>query len=66
MNEVQKVAPGEVTVSLVISDFEDAILGTMDEIFPDAEVKGCWFHFGQVRVLYIYEKIINSYYTNDS
>ena len=34
----------------IISDFELAILNTMSSRFPDSKIKGCWFHFAQVKL----------------
>ena len=31
----------------VISDYEEALMAGLQAIFPDAEVRGCWFHFAQ-------------------
>jgi len=36
-------------ISLTISDYESAIQGSMKAAFPNARVRGCWFHYGQVR-----------------
>jgi hypothetical protein len=42
--------PGEgIAARLVISDFEEAILKSMQATFPRARVRGCWFHYGQVQ-----------------
>lgn len=35
-------------VELMISDFEEAIMGAMQRAFPNARARGCWFHFAQV------------------
>ena len=34
---------------IVMSDFEEALQAGLQAIFPEAEIKGCWFHFAQVR-----------------
>ncbi len=48
MNEA---SPGEGTAAeLVISDYEEAILSSFGIVFPGARVRGCWFHYGQVRL----------------
>ena len=44
------VSPGEGTAaSLVISDYEEAIMNSFRTTFLGARVRGCWFHFGQVK-----------------
>ncbi len=49
MNEA---SPGEGTaVELVVSDFEEAILSSLGTAFPGARKRGCWFHYGQVRIV---------------
>nr|CAH0103572.1 unnamed protein product [Daphnia galeata] len=45
---VRETVPGEgFQVELCVSDFEEAILGSMHRAFPLARSRGCWFHFGQ-------------------
>ncbi|KZS06489.1 Uncharacterized protein APZ42_030044 [Daphnia magna] len=34
-------------VEVLISDFELAIMGTMQQAFPIARSRGCWFHYAQ-------------------
>ena len=47
---VRETVPGEgFQIELCVSDFEEAILGSMHRAFPLARSRGCWFHFGQVR-----------------
>lgn len=48
VEEVGRIAPGNYSVRLMISDFEEAILNTMQETFPEGRARGCWFHYGQV------------------
>lgn len=36
-------------IQLMISDYEPAILSSMEEAFPSGRSRGCWFHYGQVR-----------------
>ncbi len=37
--------------SLMISDFEQPILKSMETVFPSGKSRGCWFHFAQVRIV---------------
>lgn len=47
--EVAATVPGEdFPAEVMVSDFEIAIMSTMEETFPNGRVRGCWFHFGQV------------------
>lgn len=34
--------------AIIISDYEMAIMQAMQTIFPDARIRGCMFHYGQV------------------
>ena len=52
MAAVQQAAPGENSVRLMVSDYEEAILNTMRATFPNGRERGCWFHFGQVSWLF--------------
>jgi hypothetical protein len=38
--------------NLMISDYEVAILTAMGSQFPNARVRGCYFHQGQVRITF--------------
>ncbi len=33
---------------LLISDYEEAIMKSLQSAFPNARSRGCWFHYGQV------------------
>ena len=35
-------------VELMISDFEAAIISSMQMTFPNGRARGCWYHYGQV------------------
>lgn len=37
-----------IKVENVMSDFEDAILGSVKQAFMGCETTGCFFHYGQV------------------
>ena len=52
--EITKVDQGKSpTPSLIISDFELAILGAASSAFPTSRVRGCWFHFSQVWIEFL-------------
>ncbi len=34
--------------TLMISDYEQAILSATQTVFPTGRARGCWFHFAQV------------------
>ncbi|KZR99283.1 Uncharacterized protein APZ42_004910 [Daphnia magna] len=45
---LQEVNPGDnFEVEVLISDFELTIMGTMQQAFPNARSRGCWFHYAQ-------------------
>ena len=46
---VRELLPDSVNPSLILSDFEAALMGGIRAIWPAARVVGCWFHFSQVR-----------------
>lgn len=41
-------------VRLVMSDYERAAMTIAREIFPDSRLTGCWFHFNQVCIDFLY------------
>ncbi len=41
------------------ADFEFAIINAMENTFPEAQSRGCWYHFGQVRLLFNIHSIHN-------
>ena len=46
---IKEVLPEEVVPDIVLTDFESALQGALSAIFPTASVRGCWFHYSQVR-----------------
>ena len=50
--KLKELLPDTVNPSLVMTDYENALQDGLQSIFPDAEVKGCWFHFAQVSLLF--------------
>ena len=34
-----------------MSDYEQALQGALANLFPEADVLGCWFHYSQVSEL---------------
>ncbi len=38
----------------IMSDYEAGLQNALVESFPDATVLGCWFHFGNVNCLHIF------------
>jgi hypothetical protein len=49
LNELTGGVPA--TIISMIADFEYAILNAMETTFPAGHSRGCWYHFGQVRLL---------------
>ena len=45
---VKSLLPETVKPTLIISDYEPALMGSLSVIFPMAKVIGCWFHFTKV------------------
>ena len=45
---IKEELPDSVNPETVMCDFEAALQNGLQEIFPDAIVTGCWFHFSQV------------------
>ena len=45
---VKELLPPDVNPSLIMSDFESALMGGLREMWPAARVVGCWFHYSQV------------------
>ena len=46
--KIKEILPDSVKPDTVMSDFETALQDGLKDIFPDANVTGCWFHFSQV------------------
>ena len=46
---VKALLPDSLKPDYVMSDYETALQKGLGEIFPDAVIVGCWFHFSQVR-----------------
>ena len=62
----QKFPEADCSVSLMISDFEQAILSSTQTTFPTGRARGCWFHFAQIhffssRVLYHIKYFISNF-----
>lgn len=51
-------------LQVVISDFERAILTATRRVFPQIRMRGCWFHFARVNIIFnrYYWLRINTYY----
>ena len=47
---LKELLPSTVEPDLVMADYETALQSGLGEIFPTAQVLGCWFHFSQVRI----------------
>ena len=45
VNLAEEMFDEKIQPSLIMSDFEVAILSAMASKFPTARVKGCWFHY---------------------
>ena len=51
VNLAEEMFDEKIQPSLIMSDYEVPILSAMASKFPTARVKGCWFHYCQVRNL---------------
>ncbi|XP_067660025.1 uncharacterized protein [Haliotis asinina] len=55
----------ELFPSVVQTDYEAAAIGATERVFPDAEVRGCYFHFTQAVWRQVSEKgLVNTYKDN--
>ena len=52
-----------INLAFIIPDFESALKNTLKEVIPEAEVKGCYFHFCQC--LWRYASTHNLRYIKD-
>lgn len=32
---------------MIMTDYEDGLLGALTQVYPDATISGCWFHYSQ-------------------
>ena len=46
--KIKEELPDSVKPETVMCDFETALQNGLQEMFPEAIVTGCWFHFSQV------------------
>lgn len=64
MKELQRADPGEAAVRIVVSDYDNAMMSTMENVFPRANVRGSWMEIGQVRkccnFIRLFKKILSS------
>lgn len=37
-----------ITIELIVTDYERAMMDAFRSVFKTASVEGCWFHYGQV------------------
>ena len=44
---LRDVLPESVNPEMIMTDYEIALQGGLSQIFPNAEVVGCWFHYSQ-------------------
>ena len=47
-HKIKEELPDTVNPETIMCDFETALQNGLKEIFPEAVVTGCWFHFSQV------------------
>ena len=45
--------PEIVEPTIVLSDYEPALMGGLSMIFPTAQIVGCWFHYSQAVFKYM-------------
>ena len=48
-SKVKSLLPEIVKPTLVICDYEPALMGGLSMVFPMAQIVGCWFHYSQVK-----------------
>ena len=53
-HKIKEELPETVNPETVMTDYEVALQGALSEIFPEATIVGCWFHFSQVSILNLY------------
>lgn len=63
--ELKKIEP-RLAPSRIVVDFENAFILAIERVFPDADIKGCLFHFGQCLWRAIQEHELQPRYSNDS
>jgi hypothetical protein len=52
MEVLRTTGDGAITIIRMVSDYEFSILNSMAAAFPGGIARGCWFHFGQVIMLF--------------
>ena len=46
--KLRELLPDSVQPETIITDYEEALQAGLQAVFPDADVRGCWFHYAQV------------------
>ena len=46
--KLKSLLPNTVRPTLIICDYENALMGGLAVIFPTSQIIGCWFHYSQV------------------
>ena len=47
---LKELIPVTVEPEMIMSDFEIALQEGLAQVFPSAQILGCWFHFSQVSI----------------
>ena len=61
---LKELLPETVEPEMIMTDYEIALQGGLSDIFPSAQVLGCWFHFSQVsneKLIIIIMLLVTSY-----
>lgn len=52
--KILELAPGlKTNVKFIMSDYEAAAIKILEKLFPNANIHGCWFHYNQVRFIFL-------------
>lgn len=62
LSYIRNVVASILRPSVIMTDFESALYRTLMDVYPEAEVHGCFFHFCQVSFVHIIKQLLSSYY----
>ena len=66
LNEVKKLLGPDSVPKEFVLDYESAIWGAVQRVFPDSSLKGCSYHLSQAIWRHIQELGLQPSYINDS
>ena len=61
--KLRELLPDAVKPDTIITDYEEALQAGLQAVFPEADVRGCWFHYAQVGRKFYYNTLLKTVFT---